>query len=466
MMIKIFHRSQKLSAVGPVQYLLSDRDHTKAVRSVKPEILAGDPAVTDCLIESLPFKHRYVAGCLAFRPNEQPTDEQKHHAMARFEQCFLAGLTPDRYNILWVEHRDKGRIELNFVVPRVELSTHKSMNIHPSGAKNLAFYNAFVSIMNNEFGYEQVVPNPTRLRESEHISKINAQAIRDNVDIDSGTHASKLKWHANLVRKIHVGKIRNRPELIEYLREHGCEFSRIGSDYVSIKNKKNGRAIRFRGYIYEDNGGKNYQLDCIGNAILTPQHANLLRAKLDKFTAERAQFNRSTFAHSRRTTFRRIAGEAIHSRIALSRPMLGQIVQQKSAEILAPYAEHRIGEMPSTSRIGTRPQTPAVNKDASMGSSTRPHRAPSVSESAGPAAGAPSSALTDTASIEIEIGRLETQLAVAGAKGDAERASKLQRQIVALHAQIAEIRRRAGINEQERRLAKLNASQPRASLKF
>ncbi|WP_213085254.1 relaxase/mobilization nuclease domain-containing protein, partial [Neisseria gonorrhoeae] len=33
----------------------------------------------------------------------------------------------DQYNCLWVEHRDKGRLELNFVIPNIELLSGKRL---------------------------------------------------------------------------------------------------------------------------------------------------------------------------------------------------------------------------------------------------------------------------------------------------------------------------------------------------
>ncbi|MCZ2895690.1 relaxase/mobilization nuclease domain-containing protein [Burkholderia thailandensis] len=460
MMIKIFRRSQKLSAVGPVQYLLSERDHAKALRSVQPEILAGNPAVTDLLIDSLPFEHRYVAGCIAFRSSEQPAVPQKRQIMAEFEKRFLAGLTPDRYNILWVEHRDKGRVELNFVVPRVELTTQKSMNIHPTGAKNLAFYNTFVAVMNHRFGYEQVVPDPARLHESEHVRKLRTRGgPTDSPALDSGSHASKRKWHANLVKKIQAGKIRNRPELIQYLRDHGCEFTRIGSDYLSIKNQKNGRAIRFRGYIYENNGGQNYSLERIGNATLTQQHANLLRAKLDGFTAERAQFNTARYKQSRRTAFSNQIDLTKRAMTTEHHATLNQVIERKTEEL-------------RSAEIASARTQPEPNRDLpihvrrsmaeNFTESTATDRS-AIDEPSPPVGHSSAIASIDLLSLQGELGRLETQLVVAGAKGDTVAAGKIQQQITALNLRIVEIKRQAVTREQEQRLAELKVPPRRRS---
>jgi hypothetical protein len=43
--------------------------------------------------------------------------------MASFERVLMPGLDKDQYSILWVEHADKGRLELNFLIPNTELLT-------------------------------------------------------------------------------------------------------------------------------------------------------------------------------------------------------------------------------------------------------------------------------------------------------------------------------------------------------
>ncbi|WP_172766057.1 relaxase/mobilization nuclease domain-containing protein, partial [Neisseria gonorrhoeae] len=68
----------------------------------------------------------YTAGCLSFEESNIPA-EQKHALMDSFEECIFAGLDKDQYNCLWGEHRDKGRLELNFVIPNIELLSGKRL---------------------------------------------------------------------------------------------------------------------------------------------------------------------------------------------------------------------------------------------------------------------------------------------------------------------------------------------------
>src|SRR5688572_5396959 len=60
-------------------------------------------------------------------------------------------LRRDQYAILWVKHRHAGRTELHFLVPRVELSTGKSLNIAPPGWE--ALFNPFRETYNALLGW-------------------------------------------------------------------------------------------------------------------------------------------------------------------------------------------------------------------------------------------------------------------------------------------------------------------------
>lgn len=68
----------------------------------------------------------YTVGVLSFEEIDI-SNTAKREIMADFEKSLLAGLDQDQYNICWVEHRDKDRLELNFVIPNVELTTGKRL---------------------------------------------------------------------------------------------------------------------------------------------------------------------------------------------------------------------------------------------------------------------------------------------------------------------------------------------------
>ena len=52
--------------------------------------------------------------------------------MASFER-YDARSRKNQYSILWVEHQDKGRLELNFVIPNMELQSGKRLQPYYDG---------------------------------------------------------------------------------------------------------------------------------------------------------------------------------------------------------------------------------------------------------------------------------------------------------------------------------------------
>ncbi|WP_425249761.1 relaxase/mobilization nuclease domain-containing protein, partial [Enterobacter hormaechei] len=57
----------------------------------------------------------------------EPPAGQREKLMASFERVLMPGLDKDQYSILWVEHADKGRLELNFLIPNTELLTGRRL---------------------------------------------------------------------------------------------------------------------------------------------------------------------------------------------------------------------------------------------------------------------------------------------------------------------------------------------------
>jgi len=148
MIVKFFRRGQG-SGAGPLNYLLGGKDTPRE----GAKVLYGDPRLTEQLINTTPFKQKYKSGVLSFTEDAtQFTDEQKKDIMQRFEETLFVGLEPDQYDILWVEHTDKGgRLELNFVIPCQELRSGKRLQPFYAGA-DLVRVNAFKNIINQEYG--------------------------------------------------------------------------------------------------------------------------------------------------------------------------------------------------------------------------------------------------------------------------------------------------------------------------
>jgi hypothetical protein len=227
---------------SPVNYLLSDRDHTGQPRAVAPEVLEGSPDLTVAVINRIQRKHKYVSGAIAFRDNEQPSRDQMREVIRSFKQTMCPGLGPEHFNNLFVLHRDKGNTEIHFVVPMTEMTTGKRMNIHPPGQQNIKLYEAFTQVMNHRLGYAQVVPAPLKLA----LSDFERYTVEGRQD-----RSNKLYLHKRLTKAIRSGQIANRAQLCDFLVEqYGVEITRKGTDYLSMKFPGAQKAKRFRGPLY------------------------------------------------------------------------------------------------------------------------------------------------------------------------------------------------------------------------
>ena len=114
-MIVKFHPRGRGGGAGPVDYLLGkDRQRDGAT------VLQGKPEEVRELIDASPYVKKYTSGVLSFAEQDLPPG-QREKLMASFERVLMPGLDKDQYSVLWVEHQDKGRLELNFLIPNTEL---------------------------------------------------------------------------------------------------------------------------------------------------------------------------------------------------------------------------------------------------------------------------------------------------------------------------------------------------------
>ena len=150
MIVEFFKRGRGKSS-GPIGYFLGknfDREHAK--------LLSGDLDEVAELIDSSPYVKKYTAGCLSFFEDDL-SDAKKKNIMAAFEKTLFPGLKPDQYRVVWIEHRDKEntetgdkRLELNFLIPNVEISTGK--RLQPFFAKaDLNRVDDFKTIVNHKY---------------------------------------------------------------------------------------------------------------------------------------------------------------------------------------------------------------------------------------------------------------------------------------------------------------------------
>ncbi|EMV3982818.1 relaxase/mobilization nuclease domain-containing protein, partial [Escherichia coli] len=144
MIVKIHSRGAG-SGSGPVDYLLGkDRQREQA------SVLRGNPEHVRELIDGCDFARAYTSGVLSFQEPDI-ADAEKSRLMDEWEHTLLPGLDRDQYACLWVEHRDKGRLELNFVIPNIELQSGKRLQPYFDRADRPRV-NAWQTLTNDRLG--------------------------------------------------------------------------------------------------------------------------------------------------------------------------------------------------------------------------------------------------------------------------------------------------------------------------
>jgi hypothetical protein len=231
MLVK-FHNRGKGAGSGPVDYLLG-KDRNRELASV----LRGDPEQTKELIDSLHFAKKYTSGVLTFEESDLP-ESKKQELMNELERHLLAGLDANQFDILWVEHRDKGRLELNFVIPNIELTTSKRLQPYYDRVDRVR-NNAFQTYMNVKHGLSD--PNdPAKTRSLSYSSDLplERKEIRETLT-DS------------LINLIATGAIENRDDIINALNDSGFQVVRDTKKSISIRIPGDSKNTRLTGDIYE-----------------------------------------------------------------------------------------------------------------------------------------------------------------------------------------------------------------------
>lgn len=212
-----------------VKYLLSDTDHENKKRSVSPEILFGDPNTFTEIANSTKRQHKYTSGVIAFRDgleSQSVTPEQITTLIETFRSTFLPGLKVDEnFADFWVMHRDKGNLELHFLVGNTELVSNSQLVIHPPGEKNIQFFKAFSAVMNDNLGFAQVVADPLKIA----LKPFEAKSPNGKKDKKAKDDFAKV-LHSEIVN----GTIGNRNQLIGYMKRHGLDVQAVGSDFITV----------------------------------------------------------------------------------------------------------------------------------------------------------------------------------------------------------------------------------------
>ena len=248
-MIVKFHPRGRGGGAGPVDYLLGkDRQREGA------SVLQGKPEEVRELIDASPYAKKYTSGVLSFAEQDLPPG-QREKLMASFERVLMPGLDKDQYSILWVEHQDKGRLELNFLIPNTDLLTGKRLQPYYDRADRPRL-DAWQTVINGRLGLHD--PNAPENRRA----LVTASALPKTKQEASEAITRGLLGLAA------AGELKTRQDVTEALERSGFEVVRTTKSSISIADPDGGRNIRLKGALYEQsfNAGEGLRAEIDGAA--------------------------------------------------------------------------------------------------------------------------------------------------------------------------------------------------------
>jgi len=231
-MIVKFHPRGRGGGAGPVDYLLGkDRQRDGA------SVLQGKPEEVRELIDASPYAKKYTSGVLSFAEKDLPPG-QREKLMASFERVLMPGLDKDQYSVLWVEHQDKGRLELNFLIPNTELLTGRRLQPYYDRADRPRL-DAWQTIVNGRLGLHD--PNAPE----------NRRALVTPSVLPEAKQEAAQAITRGLLALASSGELKTRQDVTGALEGAGFEVVRTTKSSISIADPDGGRNIRLKGAIYE-----------------------------------------------------------------------------------------------------------------------------------------------------------------------------------------------------------------------
>ncbi|HDL1294891.1 TPA: relaxase/mobilization nuclease domain-containing protein, partial [Mannheimia haemolytica] len=184
----------------------------------------------------------------------------------------------------WVQHTDKGRLELNFVIPNVELTTGKRLQPYYDRADRPLAEN-FKQVINHEYNLSD--PN----------DPIKQKNLIDRKDLPTDKKQALQAITDGLTALANAGQINDRQDVINALERAGFEIARITPKNLSIKT--DGQNLRLKGAFYE----QDFRFSTDLSADITERAREYKRDSAERYQTARAKLD--TAVTARREQFSR-----------------------------------------------------------------------------------------------------------------------------------------------------------------
>ena len=235
-MIVKFLPSKSGGGIGSVNYVLNER-----VQQGTAKILKGDEAQTRAIISQISKKQKVCFGVLSFQESAaRISDQTKQEIMADFERTLLGDFMRGRVNILWVQHEDKGgRLELNFIIPKIDLVTGTSFNPFFYSKPDLTRIDLWKKAVNLEYGFSD--PDDPGRKNTISASKKDLKNYANVEALDKTLH-----------ELVEAGIIKSRTQMLELLRDENIQISRETKNSITVILPGSTKKNRLQGGIYAD----------------------------------------------------------------------------------------------------------------------------------------------------------------------------------------------------------------------
>ena len=235
-MIVKFLPSKSGGGIGSVNYVLNER-----VQQGTAKILKGDEAQTRAIISQISKKQKVCFGVLSFQESAaRILDQTKREIMADFERTLLGDFMKERVNILWVQHEDKGgRLELNFIIPKIDLVTGTSFNPFFYSKPDLTRIDLWKKAVNLEYGFSD--PDDPGRKNTISASKKDIKNYANVEALDKTLH-----------ELVEAGIIKSRAQMLGLLRNENIQISRETKNSITVILPGSTKKNRLQGGIYAD----------------------------------------------------------------------------------------------------------------------------------------------------------------------------------------------------------------------
>lgn len=230
MLIKFFKTNSGGCKSG-IDYLLNSRVADKTAYVIK-----GNEHVTRQIVNNIENRQKTCIGCLSFK-EDNIYQNVKKELIREFERI-LFGMYKERFNILWVEHIDKGRLELNFVIPKIDLKSGLAFNPYYHKA-DMPLIDSWQNYTNLRYNFSDPKdPAKSHILQGQ---RKELSLIKDYIELER-----------ILIDKFINQEFTCRNDILKAFNDSNIEITRVGGDYVSVKLLNSKKARRFKGDMFNE----------------------------------------------------------------------------------------------------------------------------------------------------------------------------------------------------------------------